>query len=454
MAFSDLSDDILLEIAFCIKKRWRSFAAVNSRCRAAALSAQLAIRKKFITISDHESSTVKALEEPTKQLMNAIRKVNVTSGAMVETANEPKFGLNHLRSLFIGSTMLDALFFIGSNDKPIPLIAILNLLASLNLQTDTGRLTNAQCNPIRFLKLWEISYFEDCSDIPLTGLAGLEILHICWQRYSSWGISEERKPYKTTCEVLVKMIKAARNTLQSLKIDFLGDRSGILSKFDIRMLAGDEDDVGARKKLRKLRLSIFIHSGSPFRDFVGTLEAIADMFPNLETLDLITTARKYDDMIRYTPDILRPLSKLKFLHCLMLALDFERDINDELDKDHDVNWYNRCLHRRYAATQAIANVCPITRCYWKHQFIDSEGNDEWYHFVVENESKIGKPGDSSRSDKQTGNTMVKTKMPWWFESYWWHKVEGDLPGEVVGPAEKWEYTTSDPDYYEFPNPEP
>ncbi|THU83378.1 hypothetical protein K435DRAFT_427966 [Dendrothele bispora CBS 962.96] len=369
------------------------------------------------------------------------------SGAVIKTVNQSKFGLNHLSSLLIGSTMLDTLCFTGNSRKQIPLITILNLLASL--QTYSDKLTDAQRNQIRFLKLFEISYFEDCSDISLTGLAGLEVLHICWERYSSR--NNERKPSETTCEVFGKMIKAARYTLQSLNINFLGlgNRTEIQSKFDLRMLAGDKGDAGAWKKLRKLKLSIYIHSGSPCGDFVGTLEAIADMFPNLETLDLITTAWKYKDMVRYTPDILNPLSKLKSLHHLYLALDFERDSKDERARDHDLNWYNRCLHRRYAATQAIADVCPLTRCFWIHQFIDSEGNDLWCHFVVENDFGNGKPGDSgsSRSDRRTGDKIVKTKMEDWMRPYWRRELEGDFPGEVVGPPEDWEYMTSDPDYH-------
>ncbi|THU88983.1 hypothetical protein K435DRAFT_969287 [Dendrothele bispora CBS 962.96] len=454
MPFSDLSDNLLLEIAFWIRKgdTWCSFATLNSRCRVAALSAQLAIGKKFIVIDDHHSSTVKALEEPTKELLNAIRNVRVTSHAITNfhgTVNEYKFGLNHLRSLIIGSTMLDTLCFTGGDVMDIPLITILNLLASL--QTHSGRLTDVQHNRIRFLSLRDIAYFHDCRNISPMGLAGLEVLHIYRQRWQGWLTLSEDVPsqLERTCEVLGKMIRAARYTLQSLKMDF--SRDIVLEKFDIRMLAGDEGDVKAWKHLRKLRMSILVEFISPFDDFVGTLDAIADMFPNLEVLELITFAP--DNRFRYTPGILKPLSKLKSLHCLKLALDFERDSNDELDSDDELDedpdpkWYNRCLRRRYTATQAIANVCPLTRCYWKHRF---NGNNQWYRFLVENESGAGKPddSDSSWSHEQAGNRVVKTRMSWWMEPHRKCDLGGDLPCEVVGSAEEENMASDSDDFVE------
>ncbi|THU82037.1 hypothetical protein K435DRAFT_844514 [Dendrothele bispora CBS 962.96] len=469
MPFSDLSDDILLEIAFFIQEcryTWFIFAALDSRCRAAALSAwlQLAIGRKFIIIGDHHPSTVKALREPTKELMHAIRKIHVSSNdLLIGKANKSKFGLNHLKKLIIGSTMLDTLYFSETHPneeeeefiywttgpREFPLITILNFLASL--QPHLG----VQRNQIRVLKLWDISYFEDCSDISLVGLAGLEILHIYWQRRLT---TKTGQPSVAVCEVLVKMIKAARYTLQSLMIDSSGDNEA-LRKFDIRMLAGDEGDVGAWKKLRKLRVTIDVDSGSQMSDLVGTMEVIADMFPNLEKLGLITNVWAYDEMvkIRYTPDILKPLSRLTSLHCLKLALDFECDSNDELDEDPSQTWYNRCLHRRYAVTQAIADVCPLTRCYWKHQFENSEADveeynfipykvytDHWYRFFIENESGAGKPDDSDSSRRQTGIRVVKTKKSWWMEPHRKFDMGGDLPCEVVGSTEE-EYMTSDSD---------
>ncbi|THV01213.1 hypothetical protein K435DRAFT_413102 [Dendrothele bispora CBS 962.96] len=293
MPFSDLSDDILLEIALFFEQadHWCSFAALNSRCRAAALSVRLAIEKRPVKISDHSDSTIKALKKPTKELMNTIRKVKVTNGAIIETANEPAFGLDHLRNLILGSKMLDKLSFGGDFFTEFPLIAILNLFASL--QTQSGRLPD---NRIRALRLWEISCFEDCSNISPMGLAGLEILHIYWQKWSLTDESNRRKSSTTTCEVLGKMIKAASHTLQSLQIDLTGDMQA-MRKFDIRMLAGDEGDMGAWKKLRKLRVEIDVDSSSPLSDCVGTLEAIADMFPNLETLELVTDAWRFKYMV-------------------------------------------------------------------------------------------------------------------------------------------------------------
>ncbi|THU79364.1 hypothetical protein K435DRAFT_27470 [Dendrothele bispora CBS 962.96] len=135
------------------------------------------------------------------------------------------------------------------------------------------------------------------------GLACLEVLHIYWQRWSDRVRSDMgRHPSKTTCEVLGKMIKAARYTLQSLKIDFSG-KTKILTNFDIWMLVGDEGDAGAWKKLRKLRVTISIDCGSLFHDIVGTLEAIADIFPNLETLELMIDAPTYYDTTKYTVSV-------------------------------------------------------------------------------------------------------------------------------------------------------
>ncbi|THU75331.1 hypothetical protein K435DRAFT_974870 [Dendrothele bispora CBS 962.96] len=335
--------------------------------------------------------------------------------------------------------MLDTLRFSGANHKQFPLITILNFLASL--QTHPSVLPDTQLNQIRVLKLQGISCFEDCSDVSPIGLAGLEILHINWPR--TWSDTKKRRSSVTACEVLAKMIKATRYTLQSLKIDFSED-SEALRKFDIRMLAGNEDDVGAWKKLRKLRVTIDVDSRSQLSDIVGTLEDIADMFPNLETLELMINAPTYDDATKYTPDILKPLSKLKSLHCLKLALDFERDTNDEYNRDIDIKWYNRCLHRRHAATQAIVNVCPLTRCYWENYF--SNLNDKFYRFVIGNESGAGKPddSDSSQSDKKAGNRVVKVKMLWWMEPWRKYDLGDDLPCEVVGSHEE-EYNTSDSD---------
>ncbi|THU79362.1 hypothetical protein K435DRAFT_973196 [Dendrothele bispora CBS 962.96] len=192
---------------------------------------------------------------------------------------------------------------------------------------------------------------------------------------------------------------------------------------------------------------------SQLDDLVGTMEDIADMFPNLGKLELITNVWTYDDMIKYTVSVSLSLSFSKSssfvlipstLHRLRLALDFERGSNDELDEDRIFKWYNRCLHRRHAAT---ANICPITRCYWLHQFKGSEGNERLYHLIVENDSSAaGRPGasDSSRSEGQTGSRVVKAKKSWWMEPDWDGSVIEDLPCEAVGTSAE-DYATSDSD---------
>ncbi|THU75088.1 hypothetical protein K435DRAFT_324865 [Dendrothele bispora CBS 962.96] len=146
--------------------------------------------------------------------MNAIRKIHVTSIDIIETENGgSKFGLSHLKNLIIGSTPLDTLRFSGVYRKEFPLITILNFLASLQTHPD-GMLPDTQHNQIRVLKLREISCFEDCSNISPIGLAGLEILHISWGR---WSDTRKRKFSVTACEDLAKMIKATRYWVSGAK---------------------------------------------------------------------------------------------------------------------------------------------------------------------------------------------------------------------------------------------
>jgi hypothetical protein len=85
MPFSELPDDILLKIAKYIDKEWstdsvntwRSFAALDSRCREAALIARLAIAKRYVVIKDHSDETINALRKPTFPFLKAMRYVDL-----------------------------------------------------------------------------------------------------------------------------------------------------------------------------------------------------------------------------------------------------------------------------------------------------------------------------------------------------------------------------------------
>ncbi|KAF5365245.1 hypothetical protein D9758_005485 [Tetrapyrgos nigripes] len=498
MHFSDLPEDILLKIATCIDREWSngntwgSFAVLDSRCRAAALTARLAIAQRYFLIKDREDSTVQSLypKELTAPLLTAIRKIHLHVGALgpmnvrssnaVELQDAANATLTHLYIFLIFCQRSHTLKLTGesySRPGPFPMQIVLWMLTYMH---EFPKKAGIVSPPIRVLILDEVSWYTSFRYPKHDVISGLETLHIKWT--SSSRKSPQSSP--TACREMARFIKTSRHTLQSLKLDFSGNLAA-KEGFDIRMLGdegvgnedsdedeqvdgsekkngdGNEDenedegegdgrddnkvqsqdqvedkgkDEQAWKKLRKLKLTIDVDKQSPMgNDIVGTLDAIATTFPNLERLNLILEPnRYYHDMVRYTPGILKPLSKLKNLRYLFLALDLECESNDELEEDHDHVWYNRCLHRRYAATQDIANVClNLTHCYWKQHIIDSEGNNGWQFFRLENEDSTDANGQKIQK------RVVKTKQRWWMAEEWVERVKSEqgvdlqFPGEVI-----------------------
>lgn len=88
-------------------------------------------------------------------------------------------------------------------------------------------------------------------------------------------------------------------------------------------------------------------------------------------------------------------------------MDLEIAANDTLNKDHDMDWYCRCLLRRLKVTKQISKKRPqIQRFKWTQLGIDSEGNSETHSFVVVEEFRA--------SEKVR---VVKPVKQWWMANF-------------------------------------
>jgi hypothetical protein len=180
---------------------------------------------------------------------------------------------------------------------------------------------------LRVLKLEQISWTTNFSFDARDILPGLEILHITWCERLSRKSAYPPLPAAKVCQMMARFVRVSRKSLKSLKLGF-GRNECAMRGFDVMMLgtsATDEDHDGDEgkdedkdnnkvegekdwKQLVKLRLTMDVDrtkSISPMgKNLVGTLEAIAEIFPNLGTLELILDPnRYYHDMYKYTVSV-------------------------------------------------------------------------------------------------------------------------------------------------------
>ena len=137
------------------------------------------------------------------------------------------------------------------------------------------------------------------------------------------------------------------------------------------------------------------------------------------TVSRIPYCLRYRVLSRFQDKCLASLSLYHDLIYLTLNLDFELAEDDMLKDDHDMAWYRRCFLRRFEATKLIAKVCPqLKRCRWMQQGIDSEGNHQFFEFVLE-------------EDAVERCQIVRPIKEWWMADRFKSRHQGDLPGNMV-----------------------
>jgi F-box domain len=275
--------------------------------------------------------------------------------------------------------------------------------------------------PLRHLSI-KLGYSTIMDGPPLPGPAGLETCTIEWRLRDD--MNRER-----AIDYLYTFIQPSLDSLYNLDILDYNDyntrrRPSVASPIlDFRAL---------RPACHKMRRFTY---RTISRD-THALAAFAEMFPHLTCLQVIfhgdrryhwavwTVSRfpycPWDPvLISFQDECLVPLSLYHDLKYLTLGLDFELAEDDMLKDDHDLAWYRRCFLRRFEATKLIAKACPqLKRCRWMQQGIDSEGDEHYFQFVLE-------------ENAWDGCRVVRPIKEWWMAEEYKSEHQGDLPGGMV-----------------------
>ncbi|RDB28312.1 hypothetical protein Hypma_001306 [Hypsizygus marmoreus] len=233
-----------------------------------------------------------------------------------------------------------------------------------------------------------------------TGSRGLQTLRIEWQRNRTCKRDDD-DILPDLSAFLLHFIVPAFRTLQEFTLSF--GYSQHPKTLNLMLLKGA---IGLQK------LSLKVDDLDP-----ADIEYLPHVVPNLQDLSLLLAGPPFKE-----PFIAFVAHFSKLTH-LLIDMDLEAAADDCLDQDHDLAWYNRCLHRRCLAVQQLANACPtLVRIDWKQQPIDEEWNDMLHEFVVEDPKAQSAPSESR---------VVRAAWAWWMAKRYEDQHGGPLPPDLI-----------------------